>query len=188
MKSIPDDKLGPYMDQLHTNRHPIPLISALLLHAGLRISEARNLLWDQLVYDNRPRWAIELDRNATKNHLARSVPVSRHLHPYIASAWAHYALDRHANLSDLISTPAPGRKPLSVRTLQRAITKAALDIGLTKVSAHTLRHTCATRLLRQTDLRAVQELLGHRKITTTAIYVHPEQSEIRIALDSCPPA
>jgi recomb_XerC: tyrosine recombinase XerC len=82
------------------------------------------------------------------------------------------------------------RERISNRTVQyivkQELLKAGLDIN--KYSVHKLRHTAATLMYKygNVDIRALQELLGHASISTTEIYTHVDNEQVRNAVESNP--
>ena len=82
------------------------------------------------------------------------------------------------------------RERISKRTVQQIIEKELRASGLDtkKYSVHKLRHTAATLMYQygKVDIRALQELLGHESISTTEIYTHVSNDQVRSAVESNP--
>ena len=82
------------------------------------------------------------------------------------------------------------RNRISRRTVQDIIYKELRAAGLdtTKYSVHKLRHTAATLMYQygNVDIRALQELLGHESISTTEIYTHVSNEQVRDAVERNP--
>ena len=82
------------------------------------------------------------------------------------------------------------KRRISNRTVQHIVKlelkKSGLDIN--KYSTHKLRHTAATLMYKygNVDIRALQELLGHESISTTEIYTHVDNDQIRSAVENNP--
>lgn len=144
--------------------------------AGLRVAE--------LVGLNVSSWDREANilRVLGKGRKERIAAVGR---------YAARALDRWLEVREPVSDPTPDDadalflnrfgERLTTRSIGRMLEKHLKAAGLSAVTTpHTLRHSFATHLLDGgADLRAVQELLGHKSLTTTQIYTHVSTRRMR---------
>lgn len=91
---------------------------------------------------------------------------------------------KFSNATDYIFVNKAGTN-ISVRGMYNIIMKRAAAAGLSyKLSPHTLRHSFATELLNNgADIRAVQEMLGHKSLSTTQVYTHTTKARLKKVYD-----
>lgn len=80
------------------------------------------------------------------------------------------------------------QRPFGQRGIRRMLAEAAVRAGLGRVTPHMIRHTFATALHENgADILSIKELLGHANVSTTQIYTHVSQSQLRATLERCHP-
>jgi integrase/recombinase XerD len=105
---------------------------------------------------------------------------------YLEEARSRYAT-QSSQTHLFVSSRSGG--PLDADDIRRIVKKATKRAGITKhITPHTLRHTCATHLLKgKADIRQIQKLLGHRRLSSTEVYTHVELGDLQEVIARCHP-
>jgi len=153
-------EINKILDAIQNQKHR--LIISLSYGAGLRISEAQNLKVKDIDFDE-----LTIHIKNAKGKKDRITILPEKIKNDLQKALSF------KDQNDFIFESERGGK-LSTRTLQKIFEKALMKTGIKKPATfHSLRHSFATHLLENgTDIRYVQELLGHQNIRTTQIYTH----------------
>ncbi|HHN64982.1 MAG TPA: tyrosine recombinase XerC [Nitrospirae bacterium] len=154
-------------------------ILELLYGCGLRVSELVTLSLDDI------NLREALIRVKGKRRKERIVPMGSKA----VEALKEYMIERSLlkKESTALFLNRSGR-PLSDRSIRKIVRKYAIQIGLSNVSPHTLRHSFATHLLQGgADLRTIQELLGHSSLSSTQVYTHLDLTHLMDVYDRAHP-
>jgi integrase len=160
------------------------LIVLLGGEAGLRCGEMMALKWTDVDLSKQ----LRIERSDWKGHVTitkggrvRYVPLTRRLAE---------ALRTHRHLKSDRVLCSPDGTPLTQRVLQGLVARAARRANLQNGGVHILRHSfCLHLAMRGAGARAIQELAGHRDLSTTQRYMHVSPAAIENAirlLDSTP--
>ncbi len=155
----------------HEGKHAIrdKAIMELFYSTGIRLSELTRLKKESINWDD---MTIRVTGKGDRERIIPfGKPAKNALKTYLQST---------GDNSPFVFVNVRGQA-LSGRTVQRIVKKyIGLVSEVRKQSPHVIRHSFATHLLdRGADLRAVQELLGHRHLSTTQIYTHVSVDRLR---------
>jgi site-specific recombinase XerD len=156
-------------DRLHNLKHKAMLM--LVYSAGLRVGEVVRLHWEDL---DEQRHMIHI--RGGKGKKDRYTILSDIIVQALQRYWKE-----HQPREWLFEGQEAG-KPYSIRSAEHVFQTAARRAGISKdVSIHSLRHAFATHMLEHgTDLRYIQDLLGHESIKTTEIYTHVSRRKVAL--------
>jgi len=152
-------------------------ILELLYASGLRVSELAALTLDAV--DRAGRTVRVLGKGRKERIVPFGAKAARALEAYLA--------DRAATRGPLFTNHRGAR--LTPRAIHAIVRRSAAAAGIARrVSPHTLRHTFATHLLDAgADLRAIQEFLGHSRLSTTQRYTHVGADQLMRVYDAAHP-
>ena len=147
----------------------------LLYASGLRVSELINLKLQDIDFSQ------DIIRTFGKGSKERIIPIGDYAKEYLEKYIYEYrgSMLKKEN-SEYIFLNNHG-KQMTRQGFFKIIKKIAKEKGINKeLSPHTLRHSFASHLLKYgADLRTIQELLGHSDISTTQIYTHITNEELK---------
>jgi integrase/recombinase XerD len=155
-----------------------------LYSCGLRVSELIGLLRSNLYLD------IGFIRVVGKGNKERLVPIGneavKQIKLYTEHVRVHVPVKPAASDVLFLNRRGSGLSRIMVfNIIKEATARAGIKVN---VHPHTFRHSFATHLVEGgADLRAVQEMLGHKSITTTEIYTHLDRSYLRRTLEQFHP-
>ncbi len=146
------------------------IIIKLLYSSGIRLSECLHLKIEDLELGNKIGWV-----RGGKGNKDRMFILSED----VSAEILHY-INAQNRRSGYLFTGSGGNH-LTPRNIQKMVKKAAQNAGIQKqITPHKLRHSFATHLLESgTDIRIIQELLGHSNLQTTQIYTKVSQQQLR---------
>lgn len=159
------------------------LMGLLMLDAGLRVSEVVGLTKDDLFFNGSPRKALEVRPEIAKRGVGRIIPLTSRLHTAIKGCHDNFWMGFPSPCTKWSFYRGNCTRPLSARQVQRIIRKASKESIGREIHPHVLRHTFATRLMRTTSIRIVQQLLGHKNLSSTQIYTHPNGEDLINAIN-----
>ncbi|MBA7590422.1 Tyrosine recombinase XerC [subsurface metagenome] len=134
--------------------------------------------------DCSPVKSIIVPAEIAKNKKERQVPVSTRLCDALTEHHRYNMAAYPGSWHSFFHKTDYGFAPLTTRQVERFIRAAAERSIGRPVHPHILRHTFGSRLMRVASTPVVMELLGHQSMTSTAIYMHPNEDDKRKAIDA----
>jgi len=146
----------------------------LPMYFGLRVGEVCQLRFQVLLRASDSLVVVHVPAAVSKTGIGRPVPIpsmaSFFLLEYIFSMWPG---EQITSPTGYLFPGTGGRPFMSVHGIEQLVSRVCFKVLHKRVMPHVLRHTYATMMLKHANIREVQMLLGHKKLSSTQIYTHP---------------
>lgn len=171
---------GTYIQKLKGLRNY--LIGLLMLDAGLRVGEVVSLLCTDLWFHDEPVHSLCVRKEIAKRQRERIIPLTGRIQRAIKGIANNDRTWQTSAHSLWMFCEPNAALPLSRRQVQRFIKRAGMVAFNESIHPHVLRHTFATKLMLTCSIRVVQELLGHKNLSSTQVYTHPNHVDLKNAI------
>lgn len=154
-------------------------ILALFLYCGLRVGEVCKLRFRDLIQEGGAFVEVHIPGSISKTGIGRPVPIPLMARFFIDDFIVNEYVPIGVGESSHFLFPGTGGKPhMSVHGIEQLVARICLKVLHKHVMPHTLRHTYATMVLKYSNTREVQILLGHKKLSSTEVYTHPSIQDL----------
>ncbi len=174
-------------------KSPIRELVLFMLATGARLGEARGIRWQDIDFPNRivricgqlQRIAGNLEyRPTTKTNQDREIALPQWMAEELQVLSSRRLVEESTDPDRIVFLNAAGRR-LDEKYVYNELHKACAKAKVPLVSPHKLRHTAATLALMDSDLHAVQKMLGHQQVGLTSnLYGHLTQEKSRKTADA----
>lgn len=154
-------------------------ILCLFMYCGLRVGEVCKLRFRDLIQDKGVFVEVHIPGSISKTGIGRPVPIP---------PLARFFIDNYINVefvpgsspqaSQYLFPGTGGRPYMSVHGIEQLVQRICFKRLYKHIMPHRLRHTYATMVLKYSNTREVQILLGHKKLSSTEVYLHPSIQDL----------
>ena len=171
VRYLTSDELSRFWEALKESPPHFQALVKIAFYTGMRKSEILSLKWKNIDWKNRTIVVIE-----TKNNERRVIPMNDEVYKVLLG------LARHIRSEYIFVNPETGKPYVCFKRAWRTLLKRA---KIKDFRFHDLRHNFASYLVMSgTDIRAVQELLGHKTLRMTQRYSHLAPGHLRSAVEN----
>jgi integrase/recombinase XerC len=162
------------------------LLLVLDYNTGLRVSELAALNVSHVAFKGVPRSVLHVTASIAKGRKSRLIPLNSLARKAVAKLLAFNQSRGFSTAPDAPLFVTKTHRRISVRTIQWLIAELREKAGIDfKATPHSVRHAFASQIVENTgDVMIAKQLLGHARLTSTQVYLHPRRDALAQAVET----